>query len=120
MSFTDEDKQWIASAIGGAISDSEARLSAKIERVETSLLSSQERLNAKIDSVEERLNAKIDSVEARLNSKIERVETSLLTEFHKWASPVEMRMRTHAAALRAVDLEIEALSDRVTKLEPPH
>ena len=46
MSFTDEDKQWIASAIGGAISDSEARLSAKIERVETSLLSSQERLNA--------------------------------------------------------------------------
>jgi hypothetical protein len=95
MSFTDEDKQWIASAIGGAISDSEARLSAKIERVETSLLNSQERLNAKIGGVEERLNA-----------KMERVETSLLTEFHKWASPVEMRMRTHAAALRALDLEI--------------
>jgi len=98
MSLTDEDKQWIAGAIGGAISDSEARLSAKIERVEASLLKSQERLGAKIDSVEERLNA-----------KIERVETSLLTEFHKWSSPVEMRMRTHAAALRAVDLEIEAL-----------
>jgi hypothetical protein len=87
MSLTDEDRQWIAGAIGTAIGGSEARLSAKIERVETSLLNSQERLNAKIDSVEE-----------RLNSKIERIETSLLTEFHKWSSPVEMRMRTRGRA----------------------
>jgi hypothetical protein len=32
-----------------------------------------------------------------------------------------MRVRTHAAALRASDLEVEALDDRVKKLEerPP-
>jgi hypothetical protein len=50
-------------------------------------------------------------------AQLERVETKLLTEFHKWASPVEMRVRSHSAALRALDLEQEAISDRVTKLE---
>lgn len=48
---------------------------------------------------------------------LERVETALLTEFHKWASPAEMRARTHAAALRAIDLEMESLTERVQKLE---
>jgi hypothetical protein len=49
--------------------------------------------------------------------QLERVETNLLTEFHKWASPLEARQRTHTAALKAVDAEMEFLSDRVTKLE---
>ena len=75
--LTDEDKQWIANQIATQIAASEARLSARIEKT----------------------------------------QTTLLTEFHKCASPVEMRQRTHAAALRAVDAEIEALTDRVKKLE---
>jgi len=54
-----------------------------------------------------------------LDAKIEHVETALLTEFHKWASPTDARLRTHSAALRAIDLEMEALSDRVRKLESP-
>jgi len=41
-----------------------------------------------------------------LRDEIERVETSLLTEFHKWASPLEARQRTHAAAIRALDQEM--------------
>jgi hypothetical protein len=49
--------------------------------------------------------------------QLRTVETSLLTEFHKWASPSEARQRTHTAALRAIDLEMEALSERVAKLE---
>jgi hypothetical protein len=48
---------------------------------------------------------------------LERVETALLTEFHKWASPADMRLRTHTAALRAIDLEMESLAERVQKLE---
>ena len=52
-----------------------------------------------------------------LSEKIEKVETTLLTEFHKWASPQEMRQRTHAAAIRALDAEVEALGDRVNKIE---
>jgi hypothetical protein len=50
-------------------------------------------------------------------AQLERVETRLLTEFHKWASPMDARMRTHTAALRALDLENEAISDRAAKLE---
>jgi hypothetical protein len=79
MSLDEEDRKWIVTAITSAIVESETRLAASIERV----------------------------------------ETSLLTEFHKWASPLEARMRTHTAAIRALDLETEALNDRVTKLEPP-
>lgn len=63
----------------------------------------------------------INAAELRtsLTAAIERVETSLLTEFHKWASPLEQRMRTHRENLRALDLETERLDERITKLEPP-
>ena len=54
-----------------------------------------------------------------ISAQLERVETKLLTAFHKWASPLEMRQRTHSAALRAIDVEMEALDDRVKKLEHP-
>ena len=58
-----------------------------------------------------------DEDKSWITEQLRGVETTLLTEFHKWASPVEARQRTHAAALRAVDLEMEALSDRVANLE---
>ncbi len=86
--FTEEDKQWIANQIANQITASEQRIIVRLE-----------------------------ATEARLDARIERTETALLTEFHKWASPVEMRQRTHAAALRAIDTEMEALNDRVKKIE---
>ena len=46
-----------------------------------------------------------------IKGQLEKVETTLLTEFHKWASPVELRQKSHAAALRALD--VESLSDRL-------
>ena len=52
-----------------------------------------------------------------ISQRLEKVETTLLTEFHKWASPVELRQRSHAAALRALDAEVESLSDRLKNLE---
>jgi hypothetical protein len=61
----------------------------------------------------------LEAMEARLHAKIEKAETSLLTEFHKWDSPRELRARSHAAAIRALDLEAEALAGRVAKLEKP-
>jgi hypothetical protein len=75
--------------------------------------------------VDAELKQYLDGMEARMKQHVseqcEKVETRLLTEFHKWASPLEARLRTHSAALRAVDLEVEALDDRVKKLEdrPP-
>lgn len=64
-----------------------------------------------------KLDVKIDRVETTLNDRIERVETTLLTEFHKWASPNEARQRTHTTTIRALELEFEALRERVEKLE---
>jgi hypothetical protein len=52
-----------------------------------------------------------------INERLERVETTLLTEFHKWASPIELRQKSHAAALRALDAEVESLADRLKNLE---
>jgi hypothetical protein len=52
-----------------------------------------------------------------ITEQLERLETQLLTEFQKWASPSEARARTHSAAIRALDLEMEGLDDRVKKLE---
>ena len=70
----------------------------------------------------DQINALITAAEHRLNAHIEQVETSLLTAFHKWASPVEMRVRSHAAALRALDAEQELQAARLSKLEttPPN
>jgi hypothetical protein len=52
-----------------------------------------------------------------ISHRLEKVETTLLTEFHKWASPVELRQRSHAAALRALDAEVESISDRLKNLQ---
>ena len=59
----------------------------------------------------------LEAVELRFSEKLEKVETTLLTEFHKWASPQEMRLRTHTMAIRALDDEMELISDRLKKLE---
>ena len=52
-----------------------------------------------------------------IRAELEKIETTLLTEFHKWASPVELRQKSHAAALRALDVEVESMSDRLKNLE---
>jgi hypothetical protein len=54
-----------------------------------------------------------------IKDQMEAMETKILTAFHKWASPVDMRQRSHAATLRALDVEMESLSDRVKQLEEP-
>lgn len=53
----------------------------------------------------------------RFRVGLEHMETTLLTEFHKWASPVGMRQRSHSAVLRALGTEVEAISERGTTLE---
>jgi len=52
-----------------------------------------------------------------ISERLEKVETTRPTEVHKWASPVELRQRSHAAALRALGAEVESLSDRLNNLE---
>ena len=133
MSLSDDDKNWIASVIASAIGASEARLTAKLES-----LPAQEDLErfatpqdlerfATREDLErfatredlEPFATRQDLERFATRQDLERVETSLLTEFHKWASPMEQRMRTHREALRALDLETARLDERITKLEPP-
>jgi len=66
--------------------------------------------------MDQALKQYLDAKFAEQDAKLERVETALLTEFHKWASPADMRARSHTAALRAMDLEMEALTERAQKL----
>jgi hypothetical protein len=61
--------------------------------------------------------SQISASEERMGARMEKIETALLTEFHKWASPVITRLRSHSDALRTTDLELEALQGRVEKLE---
>jgi hypothetical protein len=55
------------------------------------------------------ISERLQKVESEFSGRLEKVETTLLTEFHKWASPVELRQKSHAAALLALDAEVESL-----------
>ena len=56
-------------------------------------------------------------ISQKLDQKLGAVETRLLTAFQQWGSPVEIRQRSHAAVLRALDVEMESVQDRLNKLE---
>ena len=52
-------------------------------------------------------------MEQRLVDRIEAVETKLLTAFHDWARPVEIRLRT----LPMMEERLGLLEERVSKIE---
>ena len=89
-------------------------VTVECEKVETKV---REHVSVECDKIETKL---LTELREHVSIECEKVETKLLTEFHKWASPAEARAKSHAAALRAMDLELEAISERVTKLEPTH
>ena len=91
-----------------------AGIDAKFSEIDTKM----SQMNAQLSQ----MDAKVSGMDTKFATKedLERVETTLLTEFHKWASPADARARTHTAAIRAIDLEMEALTERVQKLEKPN
>ncbi|GEM_PF-2297615 len=132
MSLTEADKAWIKTELSdirtevAGLRTEVAGLRTEVDGLRTEiagvrievdgLRTEVAGLRTEVDGLKvevEGLKTGLDGVKA----EVERVETALLTEFHKWASPVEMRQRSHSAAIRALDIEVEALSDRVTKLE---
>jgi hypothetical protein len=54
-----------------------------------------------------RVRAELQTAKSELKAEVKWVETSLLTEFHRSVPPAEMRARTHAAVLGAMDWERE-------------
>ncbi len=109
MSLTDEDKDWIASQSAALRTD----LTSRIDAVRADF-------RERIDAVRADFRERIDDLRTELTERIEKTETTLLTEFHRCASPVELRQRSRSAAMRAFDAELEAVSDRVTKIEHPN
>jgi hypothetical protein len=66
------------------------------------------------------INAQLERAAAEAAAQLERVETTLLTEFHKWAGPNRNAPeKPYGRAARALDVELEAVSERVTRLQPP-
>ncbi len=86
--LTDDDKKWIAAEIS------------------TQIAASEDGMGAPIAAYGERIVARLD-----------KFQTTLIAEFHKWALPVSDDPRIDGAALRTMDLELEALQGRVEKLE---
>jgi hypothetical protein len=37
-----------------------------------------------------------------ISQQLQRVETSLLTEFHKWTAPMQMRQRSHSGRIEGL------------------
>ncbi len=83
MSLTSEDKEWLLATFA---------TKTELQRLPT--------------------HAGLEALADKIREDLERVETKLLTAFQQWASPLEMRMRTHTAALRALDAEVEYHEDR--------
>jgi hypothetical protein len=91
----------------GRLGKAETGFADRLEKVETSLRT----------EFIERLGKVETSLRTEFIERLEKVETTLLTEFHKWASPLELRQKSHAAAIRALDTEVDSLSDRLKNLE---
>ena len=72
-----------------------------------------------LGTLEANMNRFGERMETRFDEKLEGMETRFLSAFHGWGSPVETRRRSHSAALRAIDVELEALKHRVARLENP-
>jgi hypothetical protein len=90
MSLTAEDKVWMAEQLGAI---GTALRTEVIEGMRIELAKSIEAL--RIEFME-----RIKALRIELMEHNEKTETTLLTEFHKWASPVGLRQRSHAAAMR--------------------
>jgi hypothetical protein len=82
--LTNEDKQWFE--------ENTRRLTERLEHL----------IEENTRRLEQRFTEQLAGQQRDVSEKIEKVETTLLTEFHKCASPQEMRQQTQAA-IRALD-----------------
>ena len=88
------------------------------ESLKQHLLEMEAHLAAKIEGAEVRLGVRIGALEARLEAVEARLnETPLPTGFQKSASLAEARVQSSAAILRALDLDVWYIKDRLERLE---
>ncbi len=122
MSLTDEDKKWLLKTFTTkedlerfATKEDVERFATKEDLGRFATKEDLDRFATKEDL--ERFATKEDLERFATKEDLERVETRLLTEFHKWASPMDSRVRSHTAVIQALDQELEYWKQRVEKLE---
>ena len=67
--------------------------------------------------VDTKINKAVDGLRMEMLEAIEASETRLLTEFDKWASGNELKMRSSRDAIHALEIEMDLLKDRLQTLE---
>jgi hypothetical protein len=69
----------------------EATVSERLSHFESAVIKGMERLEASFSRLGSTVSGQVEQAETRFAQRSERTETTLLTEFHKWAAPVEAR-----------------------------
>lgn len=87
----------------------ESLLTKFAERMETQLAGLRTEMRTELTEVRTELT--------EMHAKIERVETSLLTAFHGWARPTEIKFRASNAKVEAFGIQISGFDERVNLLE---
>jgi len=68
-------------------------------------------ISAEISATEDHTAAPLTAREQRIGARLEKLQATLIAEFRKWMLPACDDPRVEAAALRTIDLELEALQE---------
>jgi hypothetical protein len=66
---------------------------------------------------EGRIDQKLAHLEERVNARIEKIETNLLTAFHGWARPMEIRVQGVATMVLGFEERLALAEQRISELE---
>ena len=72
---------------------------------------------ARIDERFESVDKRFEELEARLEARIEKTETNLLTAFHGWARPMELRVGNMTTIVMGFEERITLAEQRISQLE---
>ena len=72
---------------------------------------------ARIDESFESVDKRFEELEARLEARIEKTETNLLTAFHGWARPMELRVGNMTTIVMGFEERITLAEQRISQLE---
>ncbi len=70
-----------------------------------------------LEGMESRMDTKLEALEERVNARIEKVETNLLTAFHGWARPMEIRVRGSVAIVLGFEEPLTLAEERLRQLD---
>jgi chromosome segregation ATPase len=119
MSLSEEDKQWIADTICGAISESESRLTARIAETAQAV---EDRTTGRIDGSESRLTILIaetsQAVEERTTAFVGATERRLASHIAETAQGVEDRNASLVAAeMGSLHTDIQQIDRRLKRVD---